>query len=74
MFHGRNLNNEVNNIHKRIVLKDYKPAFNVLLENDSLVNMDVENLQTLYDRNVYYKRKHKSPFHEGDFLREFYLL
>ena len=66
------MNNEINRIHEgalRIACRDYQSNFNVLLENDCSVSMHVKNLQTLMIEM--FKRKAKTPFYEGDLLREF---
>ena len=50
MFHGRNANNKINNIHERalrIVYKDYTNSFEYLLKQEKSVTIHQRNLQTL---------------------------
>ena len=50
MFHSRNLNNRINNIHERalrITYKDYNSTFQDLLEKDNSVTVHQRNLQVL---------------------------
>ena len=50
MFHGRGLNNKINNIHKialRIVYQDKKSSFETLLKRDKSTLIRVKNLQQL---------------------------
>ena len=47
MCHGRDLNNKINNIHKRaftIVYQDKKSSFETLLKRDKSTSIHVENL------------------------------
>ena len=50
MFHSRNLNNDINNIHERalrIVFRDYKSTFQQLLKQNKSVSIHQRNLQIL---------------------------
>ena len=50
MFHGRGLNNKINNIHKRalrIVYQDKRSSFETLLKRDKSTLIHVKNLQQL---------------------------
>ena len=50
MFHGRKLNNRINNTHEhalRIVYRDYKSTFKQLLKQNKSVSIHQRNLQIL---------------------------
>ena len=59
MFHSRELNNKINNLHERalrIVYKDNKSTFNEFLTKDNSVSIRYHNLQTLATKM--FKGKH----------------
>ena len=47
MFHSRKLNNRINNIHERLVYKDYTSSFDDLLATDNSFKIHQRNLQKL---------------------------
>ena len=49
MYHGRDLNNKINNIHERalrIVYQDKKSSFETLLKRDKSTSIHVKKLPT----------------------------
>ena len=50
MFHSREINNRINNIHERalrLAYKDYQSSFEMLLRKDGSVTIHHKNLQLL---------------------------
>ena len=60
MFHGRKINNRVNNLHVRalrVVYRDYKATFSELLSKDKSVTIRQRNLQLLATETFKAKNK-----------------